>query len=139
MSGPKAGASPGYGLVLVAETTSGRMLCAEAGASLASGNPEARTPEDIGRQAAYALLEEVARGGVVDTAHQGLLLMLCALGPEEVNEIRLGPLTPYAVSTLRHIRDFLNVQFSIKPEADSETVFLSCIGSGLKNRSKAIQ
>ena len=29
MSGGEAGASPGYGVMLVAETTSGRLLCAE--------------------------------------------------------------------------------------------------------------
>ena len=42
---------------------------------------------------------------------QGLLLLLCALGPEEMSEVRLGPLTPHAVRTLRHIREFFNVQF----------------------------
>lgn len=35
-----------------------------------------------------ALLEEIRRGGVVDSAHQSLLLTLCALGPQEVNEVR---------------------------------------------------
>lgn len=42
---------------------------------------------------------------------QGLVLLLCALGPEEMSEVRLGPLTPHAVRTLRHIREFFNVQF----------------------------
>ena len=42
---------------------------------------------------------------------QGLVLLLCALGPEELSEVRLGPLTPHAVRTLRHIREFFNVQF----------------------------
>jgi hypothetical protein len=39
------------------------------------------------------------------------LLLLCALGPDEMNEVRLGPLTPHAVRTLRHIREFFSVQF----------------------------
>lgn len=39
------------------------------------------------------------------------MLLLCALGPEEMSEVRLGPLTPHAVRTLRHIREFFNVQF----------------------------
>ena len=42
---------------------------------------------------------------------QGLVLLLCALGPEELSEVRLGPLTPQAVLVLRHIREFFNVQF----------------------------
>lgn len=44
-------------------------------------------PEDIGAAAGGALLEEVGRGGVVDGAHQGLVLLLAALGPEEVNQV----------------------------------------------------
>ena len=62
--------------------------------------------------------------------------MLCALGPEEINEIRVGPLSPYAVWTLRHIKEALGVTFSIKPEADSETIFLSCVGAGIQNAAK---
>lgn len=46
-------------------------------------------PEDIGRAAAQLLLEEVSRGGVTDGTHQGLLLLLAALGPEEMNEVSL--------------------------------------------------
>ena len=30
------------------------------------------------------------RGGVVDGAHQGLLLLLAAIGPEEANQVRQG-------------------------------------------------
>ncbi len=33
MSGPEAGLSPGYGIMLVAETTTGRFICAEAAAA----------------------------------------------------------------------------------------------------------
>lgn len=44
-------------------------------------------PEDIGRAAAQLLLDEVARGGVTDGTHQSLLLLLAALGPEEMNQV----------------------------------------------------
>ena len=67
---------------------------------------------------------------------QGLLLLLCALGPREINQVRLGPLTPYAVRTLRHLRDFFSVTFNVSPEADSQTIFLSCIGAAIRNVSK---
>ena len=40
--------------------------------------------------------------------------------------MRLGPLTPDAIRTLRHLKDFLGVTFSIKPEVESRTIFLSC-------------
>jgi len=144
MSGKAAGENPGYGIMLVGETNSGRMISAEAAMAGPDSNggidgKEDMVPEVIGQRAAHLLLEEVQRGGVVDSAHQGLILALCALGPEEVNEVRLGPLTPYAVSTLRHLKAFFGVQFSVKPERESQTIFLSCVGAAVKNMSKKIQ
>ena len=53
-------------------------------------------------------------------------------------QVRLGPLTPYAVRTLRHIREFLNVQFSMRTDQQSGTIFLSCVGSGLKNLNRKV-
>ena len=145
MSGKEAGLSPGYGITLVAETITGRMISAETSVPVlgdssmgTGGSVDDIVPEDVGTRAAYSLLEEVRRGGVVDSSHQGLVLLVCALGPEEMNEVRLGPLTPYAVNTLRHIREFLGVQFSVRPERDSQTIFLSCIGAAVKNLSKRI-
>lgn len=57
-------------------------------------------PEDIGRAAAQLLLEEVSRGGVTDGTHQGLLLLLAALGPEEMNEVSCGRATTAAVTPM---------------------------------------
>lgn len=149
MTGPSAGKSPGYGITLVAETTSGRLVAAEAAAALdrvsgqaaagGAAGEEDVVPEDIGQRAAHLLMEEVSRGGVVDSSHQALVLLLCAIGPEEMSEVRLGPLTPHAVRTLRHIREFFNVQFNVRPERESQTIFLSCVGAGVKNLSKRVQ
>lgn len=69
---------------------------------------------------------------------QALILWVCAMGPAELNECRLGPLTPYAVQTLRHLRDFFGTVFTIKPEQDSSTLFLSCVGAGVKNMFKPV-
>lgn len=141
MSGREAGKSPGYGVLLVAETTTGRMLGVESvmADNISNHNAHQQTPEDVGERASYMLLEEISKGGVVDTSHQGMVLLMCAFGPEEVNEVRLGPLTPNAVKTLRHIKEFLGVEFSVKPESTSETIFLSCIGASITNLSKRIQ
>ena len=67
---------------------------------------------------------------------QALLLTLCALGPRELSTVRLGPLTPHAVRTLRHLRDFFGVTFNVAPDAGSQTIFLSCVGAGVRNISK---
>eukprot|EP00897_Mesotaenium_endlicherianum_P003423 jgi/Mesen1/3108/ME000184S02169 len=146
-SWPALARSPGYGVSLVAETTTGCLVSAESAAEHlnrdddsrdAGGREAALLPEDVGTHAARCLLQQIKQGGVVDSTHQGLLFLLCALCPEDVSKVRSGPLTPQAIRTLRDIKEFLGVQFNIKPDASSETVILSCIGSGFKNMSKKI-
>uniref|UniRef100_A0A2P2K6G0 Uncharacterized protein MANES_04G047600 n=3 Tax=Rhizophora mucronata TaxID=61149 RepID=A0A2P2K6G0_RHIMU len=144
-AGPQAGNSPGYGISLVAETTSNCFISADTAVSYARGNDldemedeksELMPPEDIGEQIASVLLEEIEQGGVVDSTHQGLLFLLCALCPQDVSKVRVGKLSPYGIETLRHIRDFLGVKFAIKADPTTSTVILKCVGCGLKNLSR---
>ncbi|EEF28234.1 RNA 3' terminal phosphate cyclase, putative [Ricinus communis] len=144
-AGPQAGNSPGYGISLVAETTSGCFLSADTAISYARGDDigemedekkDLMPPEDVGEQIASVLLEEVEQGGVVDSTHQALLFLLCALCPQDVSKIRVGKLSPYGIETLRSIRDFLGVKFVIKPDPSTGTVILKCVGCGLKNLSR---
>lgn len=53
----------------------------------APGDDPLVVPEDVGKAAAQLLLDEVSRGGVVDGAHQGLLLVLAALGSEQISRV----------------------------------------------------
>lgn len=72
--------SPGYGISLVAETTTGCLISADKAVSDASENisdnfdenekPELTPPEELGVQVASLLLEEIEQGGVVDSTHQ---------------------------------------------------------------------
>lgn len=93
-------------------------------------------PEDLGAAVTEALVAEVQRGGVVDSSHQPLVLLLMAIGPEQISRVRLGQLTPRAVQTLRVLKAFFGVVFNIQPEPDSGTVFLSTVGAGIKNISR---
>jgi RNA 3'-terminal phosphate cyclase-like protein len=52
--------------------------------------------------------------------------------------VRLGPLTPYAVSMLRHLKQFFGIVFDMKTERSSSTIFLTCVGAGLKNTNRKI-
>ncbi|KAG2490367.1 hypothetical protein HYH03_011169 [Edaphochlamys debaryana] len=143
-TGAMSGTSPGFGVTLVAETTSGALIGAEACAAKQAGGdteeagPGPQVPEEVGVAAAHLLLEEIKRGGVVDGGHQGLFLLLCALGPEEANSLRLGPLTPHAVRTMRHIRDFFGVTFALRPEPASGTLFATCVGADVRNVSRRV-
>ncbi|KAK4855893.1 hypothetical protein QYF36_012037 [Acer negundo] len=132
-AGPQAGKSPGYGISLVAETTSGCFISVDSAVSYAQGEvgeiedeekKELTPPESVGEQIASFLLEEIEQGGVVDSTHQGLLFLLCALSEPDVSKIRVGKLSAYGIETLRSIIDFLSVKFDIKPDPSTGTVIL---------------
>ncbi|KAJ1442230.1 18S rRNA biogenesis protein RCL1, partial [Ochromonadaceae sp. CCMP2298] len=119
--GKLGGDSPGYSVSLVAESTSGALLSVErtavsrvGGVGGVGGGVE--LPEDIGREAAMMLLSEVQRGGVVDTVHQPLVLMLMVLTPEDVSKVRFGVLSPQAIMMLRLLREAFGVTFKIKED-----------------------
>jgi RNA 3'-terminal phosphate cyclase-like protein len=94
-------------------------------------------PEDIAQKAAAMLCEEIRQGGCIDSTHQSLCLTMMALTPEDVSRVKLGPLTPHTIETLRLIRDFFGVTFKLTQHPDS-TVTLSCLGSGFKNTSRRV-
>ncbi|KAI9115444.1 hypothetical protein K1719_013763 [Acacia pycnantha] len=147
-AGPQAGKSPGYGISLVAETTSGCFISVNTAVSRDHAEETSDftddekkgliPPEDVGQQTAYALLQEIQQGGVVDSTHQGLLFLLCALCPQDVSKIRVGQLSQHGIETLRNISEFLDLKFVIKPDPKTHTVILECIGSGLKNLSRKL-
>ncbi|ORX68315.1 18S rRNA biogenesis protein [Linderina pennispora] len=114
--GAESGLSPGFGVSLVAESTTGALLTAELCANAGDA------PEDIGRDAARMLLTEICRGGCFDASHQWLALLLMVLGPE------------HAICAI--LREFFNVKFKIKPDPETETVLMTCLGTGYINVGK---
>jgi RNA 3'-terminal phosphate cyclase-like protein len=140
-SGKAAGASPGFGLSLVAETTTGCALGADGVAARGSGEGgagEPDTPDEVGVRVAEALLAEIAASGAVDGSHQALALFLCAVGPDALASVTLGRLAPSAVRLLRDLRDFLGVTFNLEPRAEDGTVVASCVGLGIGNVARPV-
>ncbi|XP_070195485.1 RNA 3'-terminal phosphate cyclase-like protein [Littorina saxatilis] len=148
--GKGSGKSPGFGITLVAETLSGAFLTAEACSNPKGSTDPPSVPEDIGKQAATLLLEEIYRGGCVDSTSQSLAALCMVLGPQDVSKILTGPLSPYTIQFLRHIRDFLQVMFKVDaahqegvgPDGEKlrqggeDRVVLTCLGMGYSNISK---
>ncbi|KAJ1811978.1 hypothetical protein LPJ75_003884, partial [Coemansia sp. RSA 2598] len=128
--GAESGLSPGFGLSLVAESTTGALMTAELCA-----NP-GDAPEDVGRDAAKMLLNEIVRGGCFDSSHQWMALLMMVLGPEHVSRTRIGKLTPFTIQYLRDIREFFNTTFKIKPDPETNTIAMTCLGSGFTNVGK---
>ncbi|XP_028830505.1 RNA 3'-terminal phosphate cyclase-like protein [Denticeps clupeoides] len=145
MKGANSGKSPGFGLTLIAETLNGTFLSAEM-VSNPQGQGETILPEDLGRKCAKILLEEVYRGGCVDSANQSLALLYMTLGQQDVSKTLLGPLSPYTIEFLRHIRDFFQIMFKIEVKKPNEEemkggnkVLMTCVGAGYTNISKTLK
>ena len=148
-TGKKSGKSPGFGIALSAESTTGAVLSVEITSKPAKDNGprELTVPEDLGLDAAKFLLEEIFRGGCVDSTSQSLALLLAALGPKDVSRVVSGPLTDYTINFLRHLKDFFEVVFKLEKFTASEEgdedlnlgadkVILTCVGVGFTNLSK---
>ncbi|KAL2905494.1 putative RNA 3'-terminal phosphate cyclase-like protein [Bienertia sinuspersici] len=146
MGAAQVGTSPGYGVSLVAETTSQCFISADTAVHRPHKEETAemeddvevslKSAEDVGVNIATALLREIEQGGVVDSTHQGLLFILCALCPQDVSKVRVGKLSPYGIEILRLVKEFLGVKFDIKSDPSTGTLILKCVGCGLKNLSR---
>jgi RNA 3'-terminal phosphate cyclase-like protein len=130
------GPSPSCSLLLTAESTTGVTMSAEVCLdTLATSSRE--LPEDVGVRGAIALLEEIRRGGCVDTGVQSLVVLLMCLTPEDVSRVRIGTLSPYTIESLRLLKMALGVEFKCRPDPETKTILLSCLGTGYKNMARA--
>ena len=85
-SNQKRRVGTGFGLSLVAESSTGSLYSAD----LASPPVGGIAPEDIGRQCAYQLLESISFGGAISLAAAPTVLTLMAMGSEDVGRLQLG-------------------------------------------------
>ncbi len=96
-----AGNSPCFGLTLVAETINGTFLCGEAcslSRNLLSGSnrQDPSVPEDIALLATKNLLEEINRGGCLDSSCQHLAFLFMVLNQRDISRILSGILSPFS-------------------------------------------
>lgn len=139
--GEEAGLSPGYSLFLQAESTGGAIFSVD---SIGTAEVPA---EDIALSLTRSLLTQIKRSGMVDQAHQWMMLMLMALSPEDLSKVAIGPLAPAANVLLADLKTFLGVSFKIqevsskKSSSRNKTVLnvVSCIGSGYYNLNRRTQ
>lgn len=143
--GKLSGLSPGFGINMSAETTENVIYAVET-VSTAAG----ALPEDIGRECANKLLDEIYRSGCCDSIFQWILMLYMALGPQSVSKVVVGPLSQYSIAYLQLLRDFFGVTFKLdtfKDDLDEEEdidegasprVVLTCLGIGYSNISKRV-
>ena len=131
------GPSPGLTVCLAAETNEGIIIAAETCLDAAKHSRGALLPEDLGVRAAAMLLEEIRKGGCIDTSAQSLVLLFMCLGPEDVSRIRIGTLSQYTIVSLRLFKEAFGVECKLKADDSTKTIILSCLGTGYRNMARA--
>lgn len=130
----------GFGLSLVAESSTGCLYSADMASPPTGGQP----PEDIGQSCAYQLLESVARGGCVSLEAAPTVVTLMAMGSEDVGRLQLGRDVlgnEHIVQLARDLGSFGAAGWGIREanaqKEDGEMV-ISVVGRGIGNVGRKI-
>ncbi|QIW95328.1 hypothetical protein AMS68_000846 [Peltaster fructicola] len=126
----------GYGLSLVAETNTGVLYSADTASSPEGGE----TPEDLGKLCAYQLLESIQQGGCVSAIAAPTVVIMMAMGSEDVGRLVLGKDVVGSESMIqlaRDLRAFGMSGWGVRDAVDDE-VQLSIVGKGVGNVGRKI-
>ncbi|KAL9127303.1 MAG: hypothetical protein Q9217_003790 [Psora testacea] len=129
----------GFGLSLVAEFSTGSLYSADVASPPSGGIP----PEDIGRQCAYQLLESVSLGGSVSLAAAPTMLILMAMGSEDVGRLQTGRNvvgSEPVIELARTLRAFGASEWAIREASHGQEgdVIVSVVGRGVGNVGRKI-
>ncbi|KAI9834773.1 MAG: hypothetical protein M1819_002859 [Sarea resinae] len=138
-TGSKKKIGVGFGLSLVAESSTGCLFSADLASPPSGGQP----PEDIGRRCAYQLLETISLGGCVSPTAAPTVLTLMAMGSEDVGRIQIGRDvfgTEEIISLARDLRVFGASGWGVRnSNDDSESdLVVSVVGRGVGNVGRKI-
>jgi RNA 3'-terminal phosphate cyclase-like protein len=131
----------GFGLSLVAETTvPGVFYSADVPAPAEGGG----VPEDIGRNCAFQLLENIEQGGCASRIAAPTILTLMAMGSEDVGRLRIGKRvlgTEEMIALARDLRKFGASGWGLREldeDGESGDMIVSVKGTGVGNVGKKI-
>lgn len=127
----------GFGLSLVAETNTGALYSADVASPPSGGEP----PEDLGRKCAYQLLESIEQGGCVSSVGAPTVLMLMAMGSEDVGRITLGKDvlgSESVVQLARDLRTFGLSGWGLREGDERNEVVTSVVGKGVGNVGRKV-
>ncbi|KAK5082292.1 hypothetical protein LTR05_007438 [Lithohypha guttulata] len=141
--GEKKKVGLGFGLSLVAESTAPGVIYS---ADAASGAEGGETPEEVGRRAAYALLESISRGGCISSEAASTVLMLMSMGSEDVGRVQLSRDVLASEEIIQLARDmgaFGTAGWGIRDATEDGVksegqLIVSVVGSGIGNVGRKI-
>ena len=132
-AGGKKRVGIGFGLSLVAESSAAGVYYT---ADVVAPPEGGAMPEDIGKQCALQLLEEIERGGCVSSAAAPVVLTLMAMGAEDVGRVRLGRdvlAREEMVVLARDLRQFGGSAWGLREADDTDDIVVSVKGTGVGN------
>lgn len=137
-TGDKAGSKRrlgiGFGLSLVAESSAVGVLYSADMVVPPSGGV---VPEDIGKRCAFQLLETIAQGGCVSQISTGVMMILMAMGSEDVGRLRIGREvlgSEDMVTLARDLRTFGASSWGLRDVGDETSdIIISVKGTGVGN------
>lgn len=130
----------GFGLSLVAETSTGCLYSADVTSPPAGG----QAPEDIGKQCAFQLLETISKGGCVAPAAASTMLTLMTMGSEDVGRLQVGReviADPNMIQLARDLTKFGAPGWGIRDAAgenEDGDVIISVVGRGIGNVGRKV-
>ena len=127
----------GFGLSLVAESSTGTLYSAD----LASPPSGGEAPEDIGKQCAYQLLEVVSEAGCASRLAAPTMLTLMAMGSEDVGRLLLGREIVGTEETIQLARDLRALGMSgwgLRDSEKTDEIVVSIVGRGVGNVGRKI-
>jgi RNA 3'-terminal phosphate cyclase-like protein len=129
----------GFGLSLVAESNTHCLYSAD----VASPPQGGVTPEDVGKQCAYQLLEKISLGGCVESTAVETVLLLMAMGTEDVGRVSLGRDvlgTEQAVQLGRDVKMFTGAAWGFRAKGGDveEEIVVSVVGRGVGNVGRKV-
>jgi RNA 3'-terminal phosphate cyclase-like protein len=130
----------GFGLSLVAESSTGCLYSADVASPPTGGQP----PEEIGQGCAYQLLESVARGGCVSLEAAPTVITLMAMGSEDVGRLQLGRDVlgnEKIIQLARDLNSFGAAGWGIREastEKEDGQLIISVVGRGIGNVGRKI-
>ncbi|PHH76317.1 hypothetical protein CDD82_4046 [Ophiocordyceps australis] len=129
----------GFGLSLVAESNANGVLYSADVVVPPSGGA---VPEDIGKNCAHQLLETISQGGCVSQVSVGAVLVLMAMGSEDVGRLRVGREvvgTQDLIGLARDLKTFGASSWGFRDVHDeTDDIMISVKGTGLGNVGRKV-
>ncbi|KAJ0421068.1 18S rRNA biogenesis protein [Aspergillus carlsbadensis] len=131
----------GFGLSLVAESSTGCLFSADVASPPSGGQP----PEDIGKQCAYQLLETISKGGCVPSAAFPIMIGLMTMGSEDVGRLQVGRDVVGDESAIQLARDLVKfgapgwgLRDASSGEEKTGDIIVSVVGRGIGNVGRKV-